>query len=102
MAKRLIFSHLDLHQTFTDAGYGLHCGLRRRCYLPAAARALHIGGRRNASSKNRPGQNRGDPMKRMIHAVSVAFAMLMLACFTAVNASAQCGASDGHLASNTA
>ena len=41
-------------------------------------------------------------MKRMIHAVSVAFAMLMLACFTAVNASAQCGASDGHLASNTA
>jgi hypothetical protein len=41
-------------------------------------------------------------MKKMIHAVSVVFAMLVMACFTAVNASAQCGASDGHLASNTA
>jgi hypothetical protein len=41
-------------------------------------------------------------MKRMMHAVSVVFAMLVVACFTAANASAQCGASDGHLASNTA
>jgi len=39
---------------------------------------------------------------KMIHALSVVFAMLVVACFTAVNASAQCGASDGHLASNTA
>src|SRR5262245_7088779 len=42
------------------------------------------------------------PVTKMIHAVSVVFAMLVVACLTAVNASAQCGASDGHLASNTA
>ena len=42
------------------------------------------------------------PLKEMIHAVSVLFAMLVVACFSAVSASAQCGASDGHLASNTA
>jgi len=42
------------------------------------------------------------PLKEMVHASSVAVALLLVACFTAVNASAQCGASDGHLASNTA
>jgi hypothetical protein len=42
------------------------------------------------------------PLKEMIHAVSVLFVMLVVACFSAVSASAQCGASDGHLASNTA
>lgn len=42
------------------------------------------------------------PVKAVIHAVSLVFAMLVVACFTAVSASAQCGASDGHLASNTA
>ena len=42
------------------------------------------------------------PLKEMIHAVSVLFVMLVVACFSAVSAGAQCGASDGHLASNTA
>jgi hypothetical protein len=41
-------------------------------------------------------------MKGLIHAVSIVFAMLVLACFTAANVNAQCGGADGHLASNTA
>jgi hypothetical protein len=42
------------------------------------------------------------PVKNALHAVSVVFAMLVVACFAAANATAQCGASDGHLASNNA
>ena len=41
-------------------------------------------------------------MKGITHVLSVVFAMLVVACLSAVNVSAQCGASDGHLASNNA
>jgi hypothetical protein len=74
--------------------------------FPRRGRTPHVGdAKRILEKKAQPIKGESQmksPVKKVIHAVSVAFAMLVVACFTAVNASAQCGASDGHLASNTA
>src|SRR5262249_45476193 len=76
---------------------------------PAACRLSSRGGRTNPRRggqthprKTVPAPKRGDAMKSIIHAVSIVFAMLVLACFTAAEASAPCRGSDGHLASNPA